>query len=190
MIEMFAETDVNGAGARAGLFRDGVSTALPGASLQTGLAGAIRVAATVDLAQGGNPFLLRDGGISDPLDPNYKVNTTGAAAYSDRYQTLISAFDQLQTFDSSGGALSKGSLSSYASSSVGWIEALRKTTTDNADQTSTLLSRATQTLSSTTGVSLDNEMSKMLDLERAYQGSAKLISVVDSMMQSLLAAVR
>ncbi|MDB5509236.1 MAG: flgK [Hyphomicrobiales bacterium] len=190
VIEMFAETDVNGAGARAGLFRDGVSTVLPGASLQTGLASSIRVAATVDLAQGGNPFLLRDGGISDPLDPNYKVNTTSAAAYSDRYQTLISAFDQLQTFDSSGGALSKGSLTSYASSSVGWIEALRKTTTDDADQTSTLLSRATQTLSSTTGVSLDNEMSKMLDLERAYQGSAKLISVVDSMMQSLFAAVR
>lgn len=190
LIEMFGETDVNGANARAGLFRDGTSTALPGAALQTGLSASIRVAATVDLAQGGNPFLLRDGGISDPSDPSYKLNTTGGAAFSERYQAMISAFDELQTFDSSGGALSKGSLASYASSSVGWIEALRKNATDNADQTSTLLSRATQTLASVTGVSLDNEMSKMLDLERAYQGSAKLISVVDNMMQSLLAAVR
>ncbi|MBX9741568.1 MAG: flagellar hook-associated protein FlgK [Beijerinckiaceae bacterium] len=190
VINAFAESDINGANPRAGLFRDGVSTALPGAGLQAGLASTIKIAATVDQAQGGNPFLLRDGGISDPLDPNYKLNTTSAAAFSDRYQTLISAFDTMQSFDSSGGALSNASLAGYASSSVGWIESLRQVTTNNADQKNTLLDRAKQTLSSATGVSLDAEMSKMLDLERAYQGSAKLISVVDQMMQSLFAAVR
>ena len=189
LIQSFSETDQSGAGPRAGLFRAGASTALPGAALQAGLAGTITVAATVDPGQGGNPMLLRDGGISDPLDPNYKLNTTGAAGFSDRLQSILDGIDATQTFDSSGGAISTGSVASYASSSVGYIEGLRQATSTLADQKSTLLDRAKQTLSSVTGVSLDNEMSKMLDLERAYQGSAKLISVVDSMLQSLFQAV-
>jgi flagellar hook-associated protein 1 FlgK len=189
LISAYSETDNTGdpATAKAGLFRNGTSTALPGA-LTPGLAASISVASTVDRKQGGNPFLLRDGGISDPTNAAYKLNTANAGSFSDRLRALSTATEASQTFDSSGGAITSGSLSLYASSSTGWIEGQRQTATTASEQKAAFLDRATQALSNATGVSLDTEMSKMLDLERAYQGSAKLLSVVDNMLQSLLQA--
>ena len=189
LIAAYSETNAAGepASAAAGLFRDGASIVIP-ADLSPGLAARLSVAASVDRKQGGNSFLLRDGGISNPADPAYKLNATGAASFSDRLRALSIANENMQAFASSGGAITAGSLSLYASSSTGWIEGQRQFASTEAEQKSAFLDRATQALSSATGVSLDTEMSKMLDLERAYQGSAKLISVVDSMIQSLLQA--
>jgi len=189
LINAYSELDNTGdpASAAAGLFRDGTSTTIP-SGLTPGLASRLSVAATVDRKQGGNPFLLRDGGISNPGSPAYKLNATGAASFVDRLNALAVANQNSQIFDSAGGAITSGSLALYASSSTGWIEGQRQTASTESDQKSAFLDRATQALSSATGVSLDTEMSKMLDLERAYQGSAKLISVVDNMLQSLLQA--
>ena len=53
---------------------------------------------------------------------------------------------------------------------------------------STLLSRSTDALSSATGVNLDEEMTLLLDLERSYQASSKLITTIDNMYGALLAA--
>ena len=50
-------------------------------------AASIRVAASVDPAQGGNLNLLRDGGIGG--NPAYVYNTSGAPAFSDRLQELV-----------------------------------------------------------------------------------------------------
>jgi len=189
LISAFSETNAAGdpASVRAGLFRDGTSTALPSGST-AGLASRISVAVSVDRKQGGNPFLLRDGGLSDPTDPSYRLNNAGAASFSDRLRALSTAAEQPQAFASSGGALTSGSLTPYAASSTGWIEGQRQAAATESEQKSAFLDRATQALSGATGVSLDTEMSKMLDLERAYQGSAKIISVVDNMLQSLLQA--
>ncbi len=189
LINAYKESNVSGdpASTRAGLFRNGTSTAIPSA-LTPGLASSISVAATVDRKQGGNPFLLRDGGISNPADASYKLNTTDAASFSSRLRDLSTAPENTQEFAMSGGSFATGSLSLYAASSNGWIEGQRQTASSESEQRSAFLNRATQALSGATGVSLDTEMSKMLDLERAYQGSAKLISVIDSMLQSLLQA--
>ena len=43
---------------------------------------------------------------------------------------------------------------------------------------------------SISGVSLDEETVSMLRLERAFQGAARYTSVVDQMMQEMLALVR
>jgi flagellar hook-associated protein 1 len=51
-------------------------------------------------------------------------------------------------------------------------------------------SRAAEAHSNTTGVSLDEELSLLLDVEQSYKASAKLVSAVDEMLQSLLAMVR
>jgi len=189
LISAFSETNTAGdpASARAGLFRDGTSTSLPAAAT-AGLASRIGVASTVDRKQGGNPFLLRDGGLSNPTDLSYRLNSTSAASFSDRLRTLSTASEQAQTFTSSGGALTSGSLTLYVASSTGWIEGQRQTAASESEQKTAFLARAMQALSGATGVSLDSEMSKMLDLERAYQVSAKIISVVDTMLQSLLQA--
>ncbi len=41
-----------------------------------------------------------------------------------------------------------------------------------------------------TGVSLDEELSKLLDLEQSYKASTKIVSTVNDMLQALMAAVR
>ncbi len=78
-ITLFAEEDQTGGGAATvpGLFTYAGAPAIPAAgTVSDGLALAIRVSANVDPDQGGNATLLRDGGISDPLSPTYKYNTT------------------------------------------------------------------------------------------------------------------
>ncbi|MCI0466665.1 MAG: flagellar hook-associated protein FlgK, partial [Beijerinckiaceae bacterium] len=52
---------------------------------------------------------------------------------------------------------------------------------------SALLSTAKTALSNATGVNLDDEMAKMLDLERSYSATAKLLAAIDAMFASLLA---
>ena len=51
------------------------------------------------------------------------------------------------------------------------------------------MTQTTTNLSSETGVNLDEQLSKMLDLEHSYQASAELMTTVKSMLDSLLSAV-
>jgi flagellar hook-associated protein 1 FlgK len=77
----------------------------------------------------------------------------------------------------------------FASSSTSWIENQRKAADDNATYQNTLLDRSSAALSNVSGVNMDDEMSLMLQVERTYSASSKIISTVDQMLQSLLAAV-
>ena len=170
---------------QAGLFTDGGATTLPGASV-TGLAGSISISANVDPSKGGNVNLLRDGGISDTADSNYTYNTTGAASYSDRISGLLTGLTATTTFPSTGQIETTGTLATYASGSAAWLEAQRSSTSSASSYATTLLSTATTALSNSTGVSLDDEMSKMLDIENSYSASAKLLTTVNSMFSTLL----
>jgi flagellar hook-associated protein 1 FlgK len=69
---------------------------------------------------------------------------------------------------------------------VSWLQQTRQTASSDADYKNVLLERASDALSKVTGVNLDEEMTSMLELERSYQASARLISTIDSMMQALL----
>ena len=64
----------------------------------------------------------------------------------------------------------------------------RKFANDNADYADTVLQRSSEALSKDTGVNIDEEMTSLLDLERSYQASTRLITTIDSMLKSLLAA--
>jgi flagellar hook-associated protein 1 FlgK len=157
------------------------------ATVSVGLAGSITVAASVDPALGGNPNLLRDGAISG--NPAYRYNTAGNAGYSVRLQQLIGNMDASQPFDATTQGKPSGSLIDFASSSTSWIENQRKTADSNVSYQKTLLDRSTAALSNVSGVNMDDEMSLMLQVERTYSASSKIISTVDEMLQSLLAAV-
>lgn len=193
LIETFAEKDQGSPASLPdipGLFTWSGSPAMPAAgSVNTGLAGMIRIAASVDPNQGGNPALLRDGGIGDPGNPAYVYNDTGAASFSDRLRDLLSGLTAQRSFDTVAGIGANATLANFASSSAGWLEGLRSSTSNEADYRDTLLTRASDSLSKATGVNLDEEMTLMLDLERSYQASAKLIATIDSMFAMLLEAV-
>jgi len=190
LVESFKETDQSGAALpdRPGLFTYPGAPAMPAsATVSVGLAGLISVAASVDPTQGGNPNLLRDGAISG--NPAYNYNTTGNAGFSTRLQQLINNMDAPQPFDVSAQGKPTGSVIEFASSSASWIESKRKAADDSVTYQNTLLDRSNAALSNVNGVNMDDEMSLMLQVERTYSASSKIISTVDQMLQSLLAAV-
>ncbi|MGE0849528.1 MAG: flagellar hook-associated protein FlgK [Hyphomicrobiaceae bacterium] len=190
LISTFAESDQSATPTLPdvpGLFTWAGAPALPPASLQTGIAGSIKIAASVDPAQGGNANLLRDGAISG--NPAYRYNATGAAGFSDRLNGLLNSLDAQRAFDPSAAAGVSGTLSNFASSSVAWLQAERKAATEASDYKTTLANRASEALSSATGVNLDDEMTLLLELERSYQASSKLIGTIDNMFGAVLAMV-
>ncbi|MBR0819445.1 flagellar hook-associated protein FlgK [Bradyrhizobium liaoningense] len=190
LVEAFKEVDQSGAALPdvPGLFTYPGAPAMPAsATVSVGLAGLISVAASVDPAQGGNPNLLRDGAISGNVA--YRYNTAGNGGYSTRLQELIGDMDASRPFDATTQGKPSGSLIDFAASSTSWIENQRKTADDNATYQNTLLDRSNAALSNVSGVNMDDEMSLMLQVERTYSASSKIISTVDQMLQSLLAAV-
>ena len=187
LISTFAETDTSGGSPIAGLFTAGGASALP--TDTTGLAGTLQVSANVDPSRGGSVTLLRDGGINAGGNVNYTANTTGASAYSAHLSAMLSNLDAVQSFDGASGGAASGTLASYAASSVGWLESNRQAATTASTNKTALVTQTTTNLSGATGVNLDDQLSKMLDLEHSYQASAELLTTVKSMLDSLLQAV-
>ncbi len=189
LITGFSESDQTGGGAPtvAGLFTAAGSTTLPTST--TGLASQITVATTVDPSRGGSVALLRDGGIGAPGNNAYTANTTGGASYSAHLTALIGTLDTAQSFDPTSGGAASGTLSDYAASSVGWFETTRQDASTTSTNKAAVVAQTTTNLSSETGVNLDEQLSKMLDLEHSYQASAELMTTVKSMLDSLLSAV-
>ena len=163
------------------------ATAMPPAgTILTGLAGSIIVNPNADPAQGGDPNLLRDGAMSG--NPAYLYNTTGGAAFSDRLQQLSDLLNAPQAFDPAAQGTPSASVAGFAASSAGWLQQARQNTSNDADYKNALLQRSSEALSSATGVNLDEEMTLLLELERSYQASTRLITTIDNMLGALMQA--
>ena len=193
LIETFAEQDQSAAPSLpdiAGLFIYSGAPAIPASGiLIDGLAGEISVNPNVDPASGGDFKRLRDGSIGDPGNPAYTYNTTGASGFSDRLHELIDNFTQTRGFDTTSGLSATADVTTAASASSGWLQDARKKATSDSEYRTTLMERTKDALSRQTGVNLDEEMTSLLDIERAYQTSSKLLSTIDSMFRSLLNAI-
>ena len=68
------------------------------------------------------------------------------------------------------------------------MELSRQNATTAATEQGTLATQKAASLTSQTGVNLDDQLSRMLDLEHSYQASAQLISTVNSMFDALFSA--
>lgn len=193
LIALFAESDVSALGtgpAAAGLFTYAGAPAVPSAGVRVvGLAGEIAVAARADPARGGDAFRLRDGGISNAGNPAYVANPGGAAGYATRLIALARGFGTAQPFDAGAGLTTEAGVLDYAAASAGWLGALRQSAASEATRATTQQQRATEAWSNKTGINLDDEMARLLELERSYAASAKLIASIDQMYAALLQAV-
>ena len=190
LITAFAETDKDNpttGTALAGLLTYAGGPALPALG-RAGLAASIRINPAADPTQGGNPFTLRDGGMN--AGTQYQYNTSGAAAFSDHLRAIQTALRADRTFPTNSELPLSTSVMTAAQSSASWLEASRKAATARVDTESAVLSSASTALSNVTGVNRDDEIARMLELEKSYAASAKLISTVNAMLQSLLDAVR
>jgi flagellar hook-associated protein 1 FlgK len=190
LIGTFAESDQSATPTLPdvpGLFTYPGAPAMPASgAILTGLAGSIIVNPNADPTQGGDPSLLRDGGMSG--NPAYIYNTGGGTAFSDRLQQLLDGLNTQQPFDPAAQGAPSATLAGFASSSAAWLQEMRKNTTADADYKNALLQRSSEALSNATGVNLDEEMTLLLELERSYQASTRLITTIDNMLGSLLQA--
>jgi flagellar hook-associated protein 1 FlgK len=189
LVEAFAESDQVGSGPdQAGLFTYAGGPAVPPSGVRVvGLAATLRVNAAVDPDQGGVVTRLRDGGINGA---GYVYNTTGAAGYNARVLDLAGGLASARAFDASAGIGASASLIQFSASTDGWLASARKTAQDGYDYTSVVSERSSDALSKVTGINVQEEFLVMLELERSYQASSKLIATIDSMFDSLLAAAR
>jgi flagellar hook-associated protein 1 len=190
LISAFSETDQSTSStgpALPGLFTFTGATGVPSTTSMTGLAGEIEVNPTVNPSDGGNVLLLRDGGISG--NSAYTYNTTGDASFSGRIEQLVSALSAPTSFDSSAGLGASGTLSSYASDSVSWLQGQNQQASNEADFQSSVVTQATSALSNATGVNMDTEMTNMLNLENSYTTTAKLFTTANDMFTALLDSI-
>lgn len=194
LVEAFREQDQSAVPVQAdkpGLFTFAGATGVPpSGAIVYGMGESIRIAAAVDPKAGGNPSLIRDGGIWGPGDPAFVYNATGASEFSDRINALIDALGESRNFDPSSQLKSTTSLMSGAAESAAWSSEMQKRTQDASEYQTILLSHSNEALSSKTGISLDDEMIKIMEFERSYQATSKLIAAVDRMIGSLIANLR
>lgn len=189
LVKTFAESDTAGVGPDVpGLFTyTGATGVPPDGVIVSGLAAALRVNPSVDPDQGGNANLLRDGGISGL--PGYSYNASGSASFTDRIDDLIQKMGETNAFDPAT-KLAGGTLADFSSVSVGWLQEQRKVSEDSFTYQNTLFQRSFEAFTRVTGVNLDEELALMLEIERSFATSSKLISVVDNMYNALLGAIR
>jgi flagellar hook-associated protein 1 FlgK len=170
-----------------GLFTWSGAPAVPTAgTLVNGLAGQISINAAMNPETGGDPTLLRDGGANGAA---YVANTSGGASYADLLISYGDRLDQPMNFDTAAGISVDTGVTGYAASSIGWFEGVRQQASTAADAKEALANRSAEALSNATGVNVDTEMSMLLDLEHTYQASARVLTSINQMLDSLMEAV-
>lgn len=189
LINAFAEYDQSGTDnpPLPGLFTTKTGGSIPNAHLISGLVDQIVINPLADPSQGGNATLLRDGGISG--NSQYIYNQNGFAGYADRILELADSLSINQTYDPKAGLESNGSLLNFSESSVGWIGAQKQSAFRVKTYTNSIFTQSSVMLSSTTGVNIDEQMTQMLALENAFQASAKVLQTINSVYDSLFAAI-
>jgi flagellar hook-associated protein 1 FlgK len=169
-----------------GLFMaDGSVPAIDGAN--EGIAGRIRINQMADPDKGGTLSILRDGGFGGPA---YVANTDNRAGFQDRIAMLADSIDLVQPFQARGGVGGDVSLKTLSLQSVSWIEAARKEASTIVDSSQAVARRTSESLARVTGVNIDVEMAALMDLEKSFQASSRVLAVVDSMLAALLEAIR
>ena len=181
LINAFSQQSAAGS-VRSGLFTWSGGPSMPASGTQ-GVAASIGV----DPSAQGNPAFLRDGGIGG--DPNFVANATGSSSYSARLYDLLVSLDAQQSF-SAPPLPAHLNVSDLAAQSQGWLEGARQTAADKSISANAILVQTNTALTNSSGVNIDDQMSKMLDLENSYQASAKMMAMVDSMYAALFSAVK
>lgn len=184
LIEAFAESDPNGVDPdMPGLFTWPGGTTLTSGVVEPGLSALIRVNTAVRSDSGGDPMLIRDGGINGAT---YVQNTGGSSGFTDLINAYVDELSADRSFSADADLTTATSLMSFSSDSIGWLEEYRSNATTASENKTALYERTYQTYSTKTGVSLDEELSLLLDVEQSYKAAAKLVSTIDEMLQAVL----
>ena len=121
--------------------------------------------------------------------------TIGGSVLSSGSATVVNAFydalTESRTFSSTGGlAATTGSLADYASAVVSDVASKSSQASTNYTAKETAQSTYANSLSSQSGVNLDEESAKLSTLQNKYSAASALIQAINSMYSSLLSAVQ
>ena len=190
LIEVFAEspqTPHTTLPLRPGLFTaSGVSSVPVAGARVIGLGSLITTNAAFDPSAGGNVALIRDGGANGAA---YSVNGSASTGFADRIDALTNALSQTRSFSIDAALGPTTSLLDFAAGSVSWLSQARQVASTNDDYRSAMHAHAAEALGAETGISLDQEMAHMLELERSFQATSRIIATIDEMLKVLMNTV-
>lgn len=121
--------------------------------------------------------------------------TTGSSVLSSGSATVVNAFYSAltasRTFSSTGGlAATTGSFADYASAIVSDVATKASQASANYTAKETAQSTYANSLSSQSGVNLDEESANLSTLQNQYSAASALISAVNTMFSALITAVQ
>jgi flagellar hook-associated protein 1 FlgK len=146
------------------------STAIPG------LAAGIAVNASVDPAQGGQAWRMRDGA---------QATTQGATGDNSTVLSLIQAMNTSQAYDIKTGLPGSMTLTSAASQTAGLPQSALSTWTANNTSRTQQAQDAQTSLSNATGVNVDNELQRLLTVQATYAATTQVIQAAAKMLDAL-----
>lgn len=129
------------------------------------------------------PSLLRDGGFGGNA---YHYNTENLPGFQGRIGTLLNELDQPEAVSAQLGIGAEAAIGEIGLHMASWIESGRQSAQTDSDVKSASRAQASDALLRITGVNVDMEMAKLLDLEKSYQASSKVLTIVDAMLARLL----
>jgi len=140
---------------------------------------------------GTDPRLTARGIRLDPTLTSATVASAGAGATGPGNNGVALAMaglrDSAVGFTSAGGSpITTARFGDFYNETVGVIATAAQHAEDESTVQHTLASNADTRRQSVSGVSTDEELIKVIEAQHAYQGAARLVSVVDEMMQTLV----
>ncbi len=162
-----------------GIFTDAGAAADP--TMLVGVAGRITINAAIDTAAGGEARRLRDG--LGSAAPGPAGSDIFVRALIDTMSVARTPPAELQSGRDLGAAEGAAHLTSLAG-------AARATANLRIESAQILAERLSDAEKLETGVDTDRELQNILAIEQAYAANARVIQVVDQMIESLLEAVR
>lgn len=176
MIERFQNPAINPSAApgQAGLFTDagGVFTAAD----EVGISGRMKVNAAVDPGQNGETWRLRDG---------LAATTPGDVSDGAILNAMISALSEPRVIQSGAFNASPYDAINLTSALASHFGFQRTASEQSLSFSSAQVDELTERLLSE-GVDSDEELQRLLIIEQTYAANARMIQVVDEMMQTLL----
>jgi flagellar hook-associated protein 1 FlgK len=166
------------------LFLDGttpITGALTSAGSQTtGLAGRITVNGAVAAAPGSLVAYAAGTAAGDPTRPNFLLSQLTGATLT--YASTTGIGSAQQPFS--------GTLATYMSAIMSQQSQAANAATNLQQGQDTVVSALQQRFNSTSGVSIDTELSNLIALQNAYGANARVMSTIQQMMSTLLQTVQ
>ncbi|HEY4219253.1 MAG TPA: flagellar hook-associated protein FlgK [Gemmatimonadaceae bacterium] len=146
---------------------------------------------TIPPPAGGDPSLTAAGIKLDASLTSDTVAASGGSSTGPGDNSVALAISNLrdtaQTLtDASGATVATRSVDDYYTSIVGDVASSTSQANDDSTVQSTLLSNAEARRQSVSGVSTDEELIDVIQHQHSYQAAARLVNVVDDMMQTLV----